>query len=92
MLSWLRKTRGKDLTVYPEILEDASALALAAVCVFFIRLSDGTCNIYFREKCPASISSTCVRHEIFSERNYFHIVNLPTSLSVPQIKSGVSEK
>jgi hypothetical protein len=39
------------ITVNPQALNDAAALALAAVYIFFIHLSDGDPAIYLEEKC-----------------------------------------
>jgi hypothetical protein len=58
------KQAGQNKTVDPKLLEEAAALALAAVYMFFIRLSKGRPIIYFREKChphPLVRLSYCIR-------------------------------
>ena len=51
VVMFAEKQAGQNKVVDPQLLEDAAALALAAVYVFFVRLSDGQPTIYFREKC-----------------------------------------
>jgi hypothetical protein len=50
-------------TVSADLLADAAALALAAIYIFFIHLSDGLPAIYYEEKChphPGVRLSYCV--------------------------------
>ena len=64
VVMFAEKKAGIANSVDPQLLQDAAALSLAAIFIFFLRISDARPTIYLREKChphPMVRLSYCIR-------------------------------